>query len=291
LLSSVQPDRGLEMVVGPGAELAEGPCWDSARQELIWVDIPAGVVHGLSSSGRVTHDVGRPVGVALPVDHRRLLVARQGELSLLDRDTGGLEAFLALEPGEPEMRPNDGKCDPAGRLWISTTRMNHDLPAGTLYRVGPDGTARAMVTGLWCGNGLAWSPDASVMFFTDSTTRRVDRFAFHLATGDITDRDAFVAVTVGGAVPDGMCVDSEGGLWVALWGGGCVQRFDANGRLSAQIDLPVPLVTSCCFGGPRLADLYVTTARHPDGPDLGGAVFRCDPGVTGQPVDRFRLAS
>jgi sugar lactone lactonase YvrE len=144
-----------------------------------------------------------------------------------------------------------------------------------------------MLDELWCANGLAWSSDHSVMFFTDSATGVIDRFSFDHGTGTISDREQFARIDRGDAVPDGICADMDGGLWVALWDGGCVQRFDADGELSEQVDLSVPRVTSCCFGGPGLTDLYITTAQTSGHPGPGGAVFRLEPGVAGVPVSAF----
>jgi sugar lactone lactonase YvrE len=285
-LSHAHPDPRLKIVVEPGAELAEAPFWDGERDELIWVDLTAGTVHVLGD-GMVAHGVDRAVGAAIPVDAGRLIVCRQGELSLLDRDSGALSVFAALEPEEPEMRPNDGKCDPAGRLWLGTTRFEHDLAVGRLYRIDPDGSIRSMLENLWCANGIAWTADGSKMYFTDSLTRVIDRFSFDLDRGELSDHRRFAEITVGDAVPDGMCTDIDGGLWVALWDGGCVQRFDRDGTLTEQVTVPVARATSCCFGGPGLTDLYITTAPSPEHPGLGGAIFKLDAGVAGVPVNRF----
>jgi sugar lactone lactonase YvrE len=178
--------------------------------------------------------VDRAVGAAIPIDADRLIVCRQGELSLLDRDSGALSVFAALEPEQPEMRPNDGKCDPAGRLWLGTTRFEHDLGVGRLYQIDPDGSIRPMLDELWCSNGMAWSADGSEMYFTDSPTRVVDRFSFDIDRGELSDHHRFVEIAIGDALPDGMCTDVDGGLWVALWGGGCIQRFDRDGTLTEQ---------------------------------------------------------
>jgi sugar lactone lactonase YvrE len=280
----------VEMIVEPHAELAEGPSWDDSREDLLWVDIPAGAVHVCGPAGRFSYAAGRPVGAAIPTDDGRLLVCRQGESTLLDRPTGTFEPLGKIEPDRLDMRPNDAKCDPAGRLWVGTTRFGHDLPVGTLYRVGHDGRAAAMLSELMCSNGLGWSPDETVMYFADSTTRTVDRLAFDPATGEIGDREPFVVLGPGDSLPDGICVDAEGGVWVALWDGGCVRRYGSDGTLTAQVDLPVARVTSCCFGGAELDELYITTARGPGDGRLGGAVFRVRPGVTGLPTNRFRTA-
>jgi sugar lactone lactonase YvrE len=287
---NVRRTDDLELLVPPCAELAEGPCWDPIRQELLWVDIPAGIVHRLGDGGHTRVDLGRPVGAVVPIDGTYLAVCCQGEITMLDRDSGVCERLHPLEPDRADLRPNDAKCDPAGRLWVGTTRFAHDEPAGTLYRVAGNRPPAPVLGGLWCSNGLGWSPDGTAMYFADSLTHRIDRFRFSAEDGKIRNRMPLIDIDPGDGIPDGMSVDADGGIWVALWDGACLRRYTQEGELSAQIDLPTARVTSCCFGGPSWTDLFITTAaaNEPDG--LGGGIFRARPGVAGMPTKPFALA-
>ena len=165
--------------------------------------------------------------------------------------------------------------------------------AASMYRLDPDGSVRRMLPGLVISNGLGWSPDRSTMYHVDSPTRRVDAFDFDLASGAIANRRTVFAFETGAGDPDGMTVDAEGFLWVALWGGRAVRCYSPGGGLDAVVEIPASRVTSCTFGGPDLEELFVTTARRGLGPGelasepAAGGIFRARPGVTGQPAHRF----
>jgi len=280
-----------QLVVPPHAQLAEGPCWDAEREQLLWVDILAGVVHRLDRFGHAhAHEIRRPVSAVIPTDGDRVVVCRQGDLALLDLGTEEIEAITPLEAGRAEIRTNDAKCDGAGRLWVGTTTFDHVREAGTLYRVAGRAAPVPMVGRLACSNGIGWSPDGKTMYFVDSMTHAVDKFWFDGVHGEISDRRCFVRIEESDGMPDGLCVDVEGSVWVALWGGSCVRRYQSDGRLSGEVPLPVSRVTSCCFGGPSWTDLYITTAQAPESSEsLGGAVFRVRPGVAGLPTSVFRV--
>jgi sugar lactone lactonase YvrE len=211
---------------------------------------------------------------------------------LLDPD-GTRHTLATLEPGLPDNRLNDAKCDPAGRLWAGTMAMSEAQPDGALYRIDGDGVTERVVSGLTVSNGLDWSPDATRMYLNDSPTRRVDVFDHDPATGAVSGRRPFARIDPGGGFPDGLTVDAEGGVWVALFAGGQVRRYSPEGTLDAVVPLPVTNVTSLTFGGPDRADLFVTTAKHHLDPaqraaqPLAGAVFVLRPGVRGRPAGRF----
>jgi sugar lactone lactonase YvrE len=167
--------------------------------------------------------------------------------------------------------------------------------AGSLYRLEVDGTCTTVLTGLTISNGIGWSPDASTMYLNDSGTGRVDAFHFRGATGTISERRTLVHIDQPGVAPDGLTVDEDGAIWVALWGGGAVNRYAPDGSLLATVPIPVERPTSCAFGGPDRATLFVTTARadldeaalarQPD----AGRVFSIDGlGVRGLPCQQYR---
>jgi sugar lactone lactonase YvrE len=155
------------------------------------------------------------------------------------------------------LRSNDAKADPRGRLWHGTMAYDEGDARGALYRLDTAGETKLMVSGVTVSNGMGWSPDGKTMYYIDSPTKRVDAFAFDLDTGDLGERRPFATVEQG--FPDGMCVDAEGAVWVAVWMGHRVVRFLPDGSLDRVLELPVPKVTSCAFAGPRLDTLIVTT--------------------------------
>ena len=282
-----------EVAVAPTALLGEGPRWDAATDTLLWVDIPAKLVHRYdpATGTDTTVQVSEVVSLALPRRRGGVVVGLPDGLHFLhgEQSTG----LVAIESERTDTRTNDGACDAAGRLWVGTMALDERSPSGALYRVDPDCTVTTVLTGTTISNGLGWSPSGTSFYFIDSPTCRVDVFDCDLATGTLENRRRFAAVEVEGAVPDGLNVDAEGCVWVALHGGWGLNRYSPEGELVAEVRLPVAKVTSCCFGGPELRDLYVTTRR--DGlsdaevaeQPLSGALLCLDVGVAGLPTDSF----
>ena len=282
-----------EIAVLPTAELGEGPRWDEAAESLLWVDIPRRSVHRYNpATGEdAVQLVSDVVSLALPRRRGGVVIGLPDGLHFLNGKQS--PGPVAIEPERTDTRTNDGACDAAGRLWVGTMALDERSPVAALYRVDPDYSVTTILTGTTISNGLGWSPSGRSFYFIDSPTRRVDVFDCDPATGTLENRRPFAAVEVGGAVPDGMTVDAEGGVWVALHGGWGLNRYSPDGDLVAEVRLPVARVTSCCFGGPELRDLYVTTrrgglsdaevARQP----LSGALLRLDVGVAGLPTDAF----
>ncbi len=281
-----------EVLVADGDELGEGPHWDAATGELVRVDITRGRVHRFDPvSGRASStELGDLVGFAIPRASGGLVVGLRRAVMVLDPD-GARHTLATLEPDLPDNRLNDAKCDPMGRLWAGTMAMAETRPDGALYRIDGDGRVEQVVSGLTISNGVDWSPDATLMYLNDSPTRRVDVFDHDPSTGALTGRRPFARIEEG--FPDGLTVDADGGVWVALFGGGQVRRYFPDGGLDVVIPLPVTNVTSLAFGGPDYADLFVTTARHHldaarlSAEPLAGAVLVLRPGVLGRPAGRF----
>jgi sugar lactone lactonase YvrE len=183
---------------------------------------------------------------------------------------------------------NEGGCDPDGRFWCGSMAYDQRPGAAALYRLAPDGSTQRMLDGVTISNGLDWSPDGSLAYYADTATHRVDVFDYDRHSG-LTGRRPFVEIPDDGN-PDGLTVDADGGVWVALYGGGVVHRYGPDGALDAVVEVPTPRVTACTLGGPRLDELFVTTSREGLGPDddpLAGSLFRVDAGVAGQPVREF----
>jgi sugar lactone lactonase YvrE len=266
-------------------ELGEGPAWLPETGELLRVDIPAGVLHRWSpatgTSARV--DAGDFVTAVVPRRAGGLVVTRRHAVELWESD-GAVSVLAELEPDRVDNRCNDAKSDPAGRLWAGTMSLRRDPGTAALYRIEPGGRTERVIAGTTVSNGLGWSPAGTEMYFVDTPTRRIDVLAYDAETGAVRDRRPFAEIDAG--VPDGLTVDAEGGVWVALHRGGQVRRYAPDGTLTAVAELPVSRPTSVTFGGDDLATLYITTARGEDEP-LGGAVLAVRPDVGGLPVDRF----
>jgi sugar lactone lactonase YvrE len=229
------------------------------------------------------------------------VLALQDGLYFLDTDTGATCRFVNPEEAVQGNRFNDGKSDSAGRMWFGSMSMaanegDGNVPAsGSLYCLEANLNVRSILGGITISNGLGWSPDDTLMYYIDSPTRTVDAFDFDPESGSISSRRAVVRIPESSGIPDGMCVDNEGMLWVAQWGGRGVSRWDpVTGKMIGFIPVPVVNVTSCAFGGPDLDDLYITTSSigRAEGKGLmgprPGALFRARPGVRGLATHRFK---
>jgi sugar lactone lactonase YvrE len=284
----------VDVVLDAQAEVGESPTWDVMRKALIWVDVYRQLVHVLDpSNGRDwTIDVGEPVGAVAPSEDNGLILALKGGFSFLDPDSGNPVRVASVHEAAPDALMNDGKCDPQGRFIAGSTTRRETPGAGTLYRLDRDCGVEVLLREVTLSNGLDWSPDCRVMYYVDSALQRVDTFQYG-ESGDISCRRPFVEIPASAGMPDGLTVDGDGHIWVALWGGSAVRRYSPDGVLERELRLPVSQVTSCAFGGSDWSDLFVTTAswdmdaegrrREP----YAGAVFAARPGVAGLPTRRF----
>jgi sugar lactone lactonase YvrE len=271
----------------PRAALGEGPCWEPAEGALYWTDIPAHRVHRLAADGTHTSwDAGQPVGAIVPRAGGGMALAAKDGFWVLDPGSGQLTLIAHVEVGVPGNRMNDGACDRSGRFFAGTMAEDESPGAGALYRLGPDHVVTPVLAGVSVSNGIGWSLDESRMYYVDSPTCRVDVFDYDAATSAISNRRVFASVGGDGVVPDGLAVDADGCVWVALWGGGALVRYRPDGRLEQILDIPAAHVTNCTFGGTDLATLYITTAAGPGA--RGGTLFTCRPVATGLPASPFR---
>jgi len=278
----------IEPVSGSPVELGEGPHWNAVACELTYVDILNGAVWGWRPRDDRRWKIRYPgeVSAALPRASGGRLVAIDHELRTYGAD-GMREVIGAAELDLNHTRFNDCRCDPAGRLWAGTMSRKRWPGTAALYRLVPGGQLEQVITGTTISNGLGWSPDGARMYFIDSLTQRVDVFDYDIRTGEAEGRRAFAHVAVEAGLPDGLTVDAEGCVWVALFGGGALRRYSPDGELEAHIQLPASHPTCPAFGGEDMQTLFVTTSRHrlnaaerAEQP-LAGAVLALRPGATG----------
>lgn len=281
----------IEQVGSIRAELGEGPLWDAERQCLWFVDIMAGQVHRLDpATGRDrVYEIGQPVGAVACAVRGDLVCAVRDGFVRLDAETGAVTALAAVEADNPRNRMNDGYVDARGRFWAGTMSMHHEHGQGALYRLDPDGTVTKHLTGVTTSNGIDWSGDSRRMYYIDSGVPQIDVFDFDLERGAISNRRRFASVaTDDGGKADGLIVDAEDHVWVALWKGGQVRRYAPDGTLVLTVPLPTPLTTKPAFGGANLTDLYVTSAyidlnaEARAASPAAGALFRMRPGIKGR---------
>jgi sugar lactone lactonase YvrE len=248
----------LDVAVRQGALLGEGPTWDAERERLLWVDILAGRVHTYAPADgrRTVLATEQHVGAAKPRAGGGLVVNLRDGVGLYDED--GSFSWLHREP-VPGRRGNDAAVAPDGALWAGTMAYDERPGGGTLSRVAPDGSAVTVLADVTIGNGTGWSPDGRLMYFIDTPTRRID--VFDVDGPEVLGRRTLARIEEGAGFPDGLTVDADGCVWVALWGGGAVRRYTPDGRLDRTVAVPASNTTACAFGGPGLRDLYITTAR------------------------------
>lgn len=274
-----------EVLHDVACELGEGPSYNAQRDEISWVDITQGRIFRCPAGEPPTaFEIADHVGAALPADDGGFLLARRDGFVHLTSDGEQRELSLPLAD-RPSMRFNDGKTDPHGRAFAGTMAYDIGTEQAALYRL--DDSATEVVNDVGLANGLGWSPDGSTMYFIDSVASVVTTYSYDTDTGTVGDAATLIDFSSAPGMPDGMCVDETGALWVALWDAAEVRRFTPAGELDARVELPVTRPTSCCFAHNSLIITTATYALTAD--ELGqqphaGHVFACDVGVGGQPA-------
>ena len=265
----------------------EGPVWSRRWGGLRWVDMLAGDVLSLGADGTVgRRHVGRVAAAVRPRSSGGAVIGVERGFAL--EDAAGTVTALDSVWLDASVRMNEGGCDPQGRFYCGSMAYDQQPGAGSLYRLDPDGTVTVVLEAVSISNGLEWSPEGSLAYYADTATHRVDVFDYDPG-GGLTERRPFLRFADDGN-PDGLTVDADGGVWVALNGAGAVHRYTAEGRLDAVVEVPTLQVTACTLGGPRLDQLFITTSREnmaPEEDSVAGSLFRVDAGVQGLPVREF----
>lgn len=244
-------DDSVDLLVSDGSLVGESPLWDARNETLLWVDIDAHRLCRYSFENRVVEELvlDGPVSVVVPRQRGGFVLAMGHQFGILECWDCGVRIVATIRDVAPNSRLNDGRCDSYGRFWAGTYMRNRGDFGGSLYQLNADYGLTTVFSGVGCSNGIAWSLDNRCMYYADSRTQRVDCFDYDAETGLVMNRRPYLHIPRAWGSPDGITVDSEGCVWVALYGGGAVHRYTPSGRLDRQIKLPTPLVTSCAFGG------------------------------------------
>lgn len=295
------------MAIPAADAIGEAPVWDEGAQRLLWVDHLKGVIHeAMGNPTRGWHErrrwtLNRPLAAAIPRTAGGLVVAGGTQILTLT-DEGILHPFSSLDVNPNVIRINEAKCDAAGHLWVGTLSLEF-RPDAALYRITPEGSVTCLLERVSLANGFDWSPDHSRFYFIDSLKMSVDELDCDLTRGSLCNRRLLIAIDAGDGAPNGLTVDREGSLWVALTGGAEVRRYSPQGELLARVGISVPGATSCTFGGSDYSDLFITSrsGRMPEialslgvRPEMmassdpeAGALFICRPQARGKPAHRF----
>lgn len=275
----------VDQVTDPISDHGEGPMWDGSR--LRWVDMIAGDVLELADSGvRRTH-VGSVAAAMRPVVGGGLVLALERGFAFASDDLSDVTPMDELW-SDPGVRMNEGGCDPDGRFYCGSMAYDTRPGAGTLYRLDGSGAVTPVLPDVTISNGLAWNPAGDRAYYVDTPTGRVDVFDYD---GELRDRRPAVHIPEEDGGPDGLTVDTDGRIWVALWGGSAVRCYEPTGELVHELRIPASRVTACTFGGPNLDTLYITTSQHLTdlaAEPLAGALFQAKVAATGQPTLPYR---
>lgn len=282
------------VVVPPISEHAEGPLWDEVNSRLMWVDQHRGVVRTLvinaDGPGELgVIDVGQSTGAIVPAAAGGWMLASGEGFAHLDPSGNVTQVASVLPVDGVSRRMNDGKVDPSGRFWAGSMANDVTPGAGSLYCLDTHG-AREMLTGVTISNGMAWPRGAAEMRYIDTPTREIRSYVEGADVGlGLVRTEPTISIVGGEGAPDGMCVDVEGNLWVAIWGASTVHCYSPTGELIGVVAVDAPQVSSCAFGGPDYKTLFVTTSREGYGAEQlkrypnAGAVFAVQPGAVGMP--------
>lgn len=276
--------------------LGEGSIWHPVENKLYWIDIEGKSLHIYDPVLKVDKqiNVGARVGTVVPVQGGGALLALQSGIHKINIKTEKL-TFLTNPLADSNIRFNDGKCDPSGRFWVGTMALDSRKNGGVLYRFDKDKSVHIMLENVTISNGIVWTADKKTMYYNDTPTGTIQAFDYDDASGNITNRRVAVKIPKDIGAPDGMTIDAEGNLWVALWGGGIVGKFNPiTGELLQKVIVPAPNVSSCAFGGKNLDILFITTARQwmnetqlKNFP-LSGGLFSVKPGVRGVRAEFYK---
>ncbi len=276
--------------------LGEGPVWCPVEEALYWVDIEGKLLQRFHPNSKRIDRWPTPERLCSFALRERggLVAAFASGVALYSPETGAVDWIARLDEDKPHNRLNDGKCDRAGRFFVGAMDSRDDGDAGRLFRVDPDLSVHVLEEGVGISNSIAWSLDERTFYFADTRANAIFAYDYDPATGAIANRRIFADMLAGRGAPDGSTIDEEGFLWNAEWGGWRLTRYAPDGRIDRVVPLPVAQLTSCMFGGPDLATMFVTSAtfglsaRELNAQPWAGALMETEVGVRGLPAARFK---
>lgn len=290
VFSCKEQQQEAELVLDTKSKLGEGAIWNYRTGELMWVDIKGKILNFYNPITENNKEMftGQLVGSVVPGESGNALIALQNGIYSFDVTSGSKKFIADPEEHLPDNRFNDGKCDPAGRFWAGTMSMVGSSNAGTLYRLDPDRSIHSMVDNVSISNGIVWTADKTKMYYIDTPTQKVMGYDYNDVTGELSNPEVAIEIDNEMGAPDGMSIDEQGKLWIALWGGYAVGCWDPEtGGLLRKVKVPAKNVTSCAFGDQDLGTLYITTAREGNSEEElvefphSGGLFKIRPGVKG----------
>ncbi|MFN8207657.1 MAG: SMP-30/gluconolactonase/LRE family protein [Bacteroidales bacterium] len=280
------------------ATLGEGALFDRMNQVFYWVDIEKGVLYwcDIHAENCFSFAFGKKIGTVVPCDIKEMVaVALEDGIYLFNTATKELRMICSPEKNISGNRFNDGKCSPAGSFWVGSMSLTGSRYAGGLYRVRSNGEFVKMIDSVGTSNGIVWSPDHSKMYYIDTPTARVMEYAYDEIHDTISSPKVCVKIPRGIGYPDGMCIDSDGKLWIAHWGGSGVYNWDPEtGQLLLKVSVAAKNVTSCAFAGENQKCLFITTARtgnsetELEARPLSGGIFKVETDARGGVTNYFR---
>ncbi len=272
------------------ADLGEGAFWNYQTQEFFWIDILKNQLHIYNPQTKKNRTIKMPspIGTVVPDDQNSAIVALEDGIYKVDVASEEISIVSDVEKEVKGNRFNDGKCDPNGNLWVGSMHYGQSSPEAKVYKIEKDGKTTMMIDSVTISNGIVWTKDHKTMYYIDTPTSQIRAYDYNAEDATISNERVAVEVNEEDGSPDGMTIDSEDKLWVGMWNGDAVARYDPiSGKLMSKIEVPAHNVTSCAFGGPNLDLLYITTAAVDMTPEeanakpLSGALFVVKPGVKG----------
>lgn len=286
----------VDLALRINAEVGEGPLWDSDAQELIFIDVTQGEIHRFSPVKKRVYslNIGIHIGAVGLMDDKRYIAAVRDGFATINNSTGEI-SYVERVLDDEGIRFNDGKCDPFGNFIAGTMRYEPAMGTAQLYSLDSSGHVKSLLSGVGLSNGLCWDANGEKLFYIDTSTRQVALFHYDQELGIVGERKVIYEFAQGSGSPDGMTIDLDGNLWVALWGGSRVAKISPKGKLISELPLPVSQPTSVIFGGRNFERLFITSARYKlseetlNNEPLAGSLFVADVGVSGREEAKFSL--